>query len=761
MRKLAVAALGYCAAVYLAEYLLPAAWRPWCAAGLGLCALPAALLLRGRRRLLPLLVSLGMAAGLLWSWGHAELFIAPAEALEGETRAVRARALDYSRDYGESSSVYARLGGDIPGVKALLTSYGEALPALEPGDEFTATVKVLSATRRYGLETDRYSSQGVFLRCTLIGGAEKTGRWRFAALYFPKRMARALLAAVDRVFPADTAAFMKALLLGDKTALYSDQELYYALGKTGFMHVVAVSGMHIAYLMGFMRGLTRSRKRAALFGIPLMLLFISMTGAGPSVLRAGFMQICMLLAPLVKREEDSVTSLSASLAVLLLVNPSSCASVSLQLSFASMAGIVLVTPRIEAAAKTWLKGREGARLRRVRKLTGTVIRSVAASLGGLVFSAPLVAAHFGNISLVSPLTNLLCLWAISFLFTCGLAAALAGLLLPAAGLVLGLCLSILVRGLVLVIHLLAGLPCAAVYTSNPLIAWWLGLVYVLFLITWLFRPKNGLRPVPPCCFSLLALCAVVLLTRHADEQAALRLTALDVGQGQCLVLQSKTAAVVVDCGGAAKETNAGDTAARYILGRCRRRVDALLLTHLHDDHANGAARLLRQVEVGCLVLPADTDDTDGCLPDILAAARERGTEVLFVGEDTRFAWGELSLSVFAARRGSSDNERGLIVLASVLGFDVLVTGDAGRERERQLVRGAALPDIEVLLAGHHGSKTSTGDLLLDAVKPELCIVSVGWNVYGHPAPETLERLTAHHAQVRRTDREGHIAVRFP
>jgi competence protein ComEC len=300
---------------------------------------------------------------------------------------VQARALDYSRDTEESSSVYARLSGGVPRVKALLTSYGEALPALAPGDEFTATVKVLSATRRYGLETDRYSSQGVFLRGALQDGAEVTGRWRFAALYFPKLMARALLTAVESVFPADTSLFMKALLLGDKTELYSDYDLYYALSKTGFMHVVAVSGMHIAYLMGFMQGLMRSRKRAALFGIPLMLLFIAMTGAGPSVMRAGFMQICMLLAPLAKREEDSLTSLSVSLAVLLLLNPSACASVSLQLSFAAMAGIILLTPRMEAAAKAWLKERKQPQLRLVRKLTGAVIRSVTWSLGGLVFSA--------------------------------------------------------------------------------------------------------------------------------------------------------------------------------------------------------------------------------------------------------------------------------------------------------------------------------------------------------------------------------------
>jgi competence protein ComEC len=486
-----------------------------------------------------------------------------------------------------------------------------------------------------------------------------------------------------------------------------------------------------------------------------------MAGGGPSVVRAGFMQACMLPAPLLGREEDAVPSLSASLALLLLLNPSACASVRLQLSFAAMAGIILLTPRMEAAAKAWLKEREQPQLRLVRKLTGAVIRSVTGSLGGLVFSVPIVAAHFGNISLVSPLTNLLCLWVISLLFTCGLAAVLIGLLLPPAGLALGWCLSILVRGLFLVIRLLAGIPFAAVYTSNPLFAWWLGLIYVLFLTAWLFRRKHGLRPVLPCCFSLLALCAVILLTKHADGRAALRLTALDVGQGQSVVLQSGTAAVVVDCGGAAKENNAGDTAARYILGRCRQGVDALLLTHLHSDHANGVVRLLQQVEVRCLVLPADADDTDGFLPDILTAAEKHGTDVLFVGEDMHFSWGEMSLSVFAARRGSSDNERGLVILASALDFDVLITGDAGRERERQLIHGAALPDIEVLLAGHHGSKTSTGDLLLEAVKPELCIVSVGWNIYGHPAAETLERLSSHRAEIRRTDREGHITVRFP
>lgn len=760
MRKLATAAGGFSAAVFASEYLLPGSWLPVLAAGLGFCAV-AALFLKAEQRLRALLLLLSAAAGLLWSWGYAALFIKPAEKLEGERLTIRARALDYSRDYEGYSSVSIRISEGGPAVKALMISRGGVLPPISPGDEFNAEVLVESATTRYGLESDRYTSRGVFLLCSLEGDIEPTGSTGFSILYLPRILASFVMKTVGEVFPADAAGFMRALLVGDKTGLYADSDLYAAMGRAGFLHVVAVSGMHIAFLIGFVRNIVRSRKRTALIGIPLLLLYVPLTGAGPSVMRAAFMLSCALLAPLLRREEDAPTSLALILAALLLLNPASAASVSLQLSFAAMAGILLLTPRMFAALTEWTAAWAATKHRAGRLLLNFVSSSLSGSMGALIFSMPLAAAHFGTVSVVSPLSNLLCLWAVSALFVGGWLSVFAGFLLPVIGRALAWCLAWPVRCLLAVLRLLADIPYAAVYTSNPLFIGWLVLVYALFLAAWVFRGKRGFRPLMPLCLSLTGLCAVILLTSLFNCSCRLRVAALDVGQGECIVMQAGGAVVMADCGGMGTEDNAGDTAARYVLGRCLQRVDALLLTHFDLDHVNGVERLMSQVEVARLILPAGGDETAGSMPAILQAAERHGTEVIRMEENGRIGAGDMLVSVYAVGNPQPGEEHGLIYLCSVGDTDVLITGDASGERERQLVAANDLPDIEILVVGHHGSTTSTRDALLQALKPEWAVVSVGYNHYGHPAQATLDRLLAYGVEIHRTDLEGNIIFRCP
>ena len=125
-----------------------------------------------------------------------------------------------------------------------------------------------------------------------------------------------------------------------------------------------------------------------------------------------------------------------------------------------------------------------------------------------------------------------------------------------------------------------------------------------------------------------------------------------------------------------------------------------MLTHLHSDHANGAARLLTRVDVGTLYIPDGTDDSDGELEEILAAAARRGTEVVRVsGEDVEVALPGLDLTLLAPRGVGDENERGLVVLASIDDYDAVITGDAGASVERDLVESGALGRSELLVAG--------------------------------------------------------------
>jgi competence protein ComEC len=147
--------------------------------------------------------------------------------------------------------------------------------------------------------------------------------------------------------------------------------------------------------------------------------------------------------------------------------------------------------------------------------------------------------------------------------------------------------------------------------------------------------------------------------------------------------------------------------------------------------------------------------------DLIAhLAEEEGAELYLITEQRSFSFGKASLSLYPPLGSGTSNEEGLFALCSSGDFDVLITGDADRFVERMLVTYCPLPDVEVLMAGHHGSRHSTCDGLLDAVCPELAVISVGYNAYGHPAPEVLERLEARKIRILRTDEKGTVTIRL-
>jgi len=756
MRKLAWLCGGIAVAIVLSEYVLSSGVMLW----FGAAALIGAgifLAWKREKRILPALLCFGLALGFFRSWSHYQLVIRPAEERNDREAIVHARVVEYPDVYDTAEYVMIRLDDGFGGIKCRLTSYDGGLAELEPGDEIVVNVLFRSARYRYGEETERFTSKGVFLLGTCREIPTKTGTWKYSFLYYPHALARAVAEQCRHIFSSDTAPFMTALLTGDKKDLYSDEITYSNVTRSGLSHVVAVSGMHISFLMGFLMMFTGNRRRLALIAFPTLLGFCGMVGFTPSVCRAAFMQMYLLLAGVWNRENDAPTALAVILAVLLLHNPSAAASVGLQLSFAATAGITIFSGRIYR----WMSSGLNSRLpsgRRMRRFMAGVSANAATTFGALLLTTPLMALHFGFVSLVAPVSNLLCLWMISILFVGGYVSVLCAALVPALGALLAWGLDWGTRYVIQIAAWLSGVPGTAVYVQNPIFAIWLLFSYGILIVSFCQRDKSrGYRPIVPLCLVFLLLAADHLLL-DITRKEALTLTALDVGQGQCIVLENRRHSVVIDCGSSGSEENPGQIASGYLLSRGWEKLDAAILTHAHQDHISGMARLLSSMDVNLLILPATVDPTDSSVRELLTIAHRRGTEVYWLNKDVQYTLGEMELTLLAYDGKDTDNEKGLGVLATQGDFDALIFGDLPSYAERLLISDVSVPDVEVLVVSHHGSNSSTSRHLLEAVKPDMAIISVGYNLYGHPHPEVLALLNEHHIEIHRTDREGNIRV---
>lgn len=752
LRKLAVICLSFSASVFLAVYLLPFPVLPWLAGGFGLVAVLIGL---SRQRWLQgmLLLCAGLAFGFCLCFFHGQRTINAALSLDGQTREIRGEVCAYPQIFEDYARLELRLDGkDLPKGKLMLYADGDALSAFQPGDSLHCTARLRRADERYGERYDSYLARGIYLTGNAISVPERIPG-KSGLRYFPLSVQKRIAVDVERFFPADTAAFMKSLMLGDKQDLYRDQNLYLAMNRAGFLHVVAVSGLHISFLVGLLQLLLGKTKRCSLICLGFVWFFVLVTGAPPSAVRAAVMQSFLLLAPLVERENDPLTALSAALALILLWNPFAAGSVGLQLSFSAMAGILFLAEPLDSCLSGMLPERWSARLR-------GPISTTASSLAVLAFSAPLMVLHFHSLSLLSPITNVLGLWAVSLCFCGGYVCCLLGTILAPLGAAAAWLVSWPVRYLFFLAKSLSALPFAMLYLRTIPSYLWILLVYLLALLFSCSRLSGWLRVFCPVLLSVAMLAVMLASMRSRYEHAAGVMTAVDVGQGQSLVVMQEKETIVIDCGSIYSLENAGEQTGAYLLSCGRKQVDALILTHLHEDHCNGVSMLMEMLPVKQLILPAGVDDEDGLLEEILDAAQLHNTEILWLEQDSILQFGRIQARLFTPGEQGDSNERCLMGLYSVGSYDMLVTGDAPKAAEKELLERCPLQDIELLIVGHHGSRYSCSGELLGSIGAHTAVISVGYNTYGHPTYETLARLTAYGYTVYRTDLNGTVEI-FP
>ena len=677
-----------------------------------------------------LLLAMGCAAGVAWFAVFSTVYLQTPSRLDEQVEFITIQATDYScpTGYGTGVDGTVKLEGKTYFVRAYLVGERE----VEPGEIVTGKFLM-----RYivGDEGDTYQrSSGVFLRAyqedeVLIAKGEPSFLAKATVLseYIGERL--------EVFFPQDTAPFAKALLLGDTSELSYRQDT--DLKLSGIRHIVAVSGLHVSILFALVSTLALKRRwLKAIIGIPVLLCFAAVAGFSPSVNRACIMCGMMLLSTLIKRDYDGPTALSFACLVMLLSNPMVILSAAFQLSVSCVAGIYLFRDPIQLKICSAMGDCSGKGL--IPRLKRWLGGSVSMSISTMFFSVPVSAWYFGTVSLVGVLGNLLTLWVVSLAFCGTLGVVILSLISNGAALLLAKLVSIPIRYILFVAKLLGGLPVAAVFTQSVYVVLWLVFVYVLALIFWRKKKRSIVVLI---CYIAIGLCTALSISWLEPLAYDVQLTVLDVGHGQSIIIQWSDNTFLVDCGGDS-DTRTADLAVQTLLSQGTFRLDGLILTHMDNDHAGGAEYLLQRMDAEWVILP-EAPESQGFPGEMLPHM-----EGICFEEDGG------KLTVFGPISAKGGNENSLCVLFESEKCAILITGDRGGFGERTLLRYAALPQVDVLIAGHHGSLNSTNRELLEAVRPEQVIISAS-----KVDQRMIQRLEEYGCQVWRTDRDGTFIYR--
>lgn len=746
MRKLMWFTAGVVIACVVGVYLLSGSFL-LIMAGVSLVACLSVFRLKSKAGRIIFTVFLGALVSFLWLFGFDSLYLAPARELDGETVDARIEASDFSYEtnYGYATDGRVKISGRIYRIRFYSTG------SYSPGDVVEGDFYLQFTSLGGRKENTYHQGKGIFLIGSGSEELQVVRTEKIPARYFAVQLRESIQRKLDSVFPEDTIGFARALLLGDSSKLSEEEDLAYS--QSGIRHVIAVSGLHVSILFSLIYAISGGRKwMSAILGIPLLILFAAVAGFTPSIMRACIMQCLMIIAILVNQEYDPPTALAFSILTMLMLNPLTITSVSFQLSAGCMVGIMLFAERIHRYLldRTPLGPAKGKSLK--AKLTRWFVSSVSITLSATVVTTPLCAYYFGMVSLVGVFTNLLALWVVSFIFYGIMLACLLGAVYAPLGKAVAWCVSWLIRYVQLCARGFSKIPFSAVYTGDLYVVAWLIVAYILFVI-FLFTKKKRPMLFISCVIGCLAVCLCLSAFEQKTEKCSV--TVMDVGQGQSVLLRCGDETYLVDCGGDSAGVVA-DTVRQQMMSDGIRYLDGVILTHYDMDHCNGILPLLEKVRVDCLYLP-----NIYCETDIKERLYDQYSDrITTVGCDMQISMENGVISLFATETTKNENDSSLCILFQPGDCDILITGDRGFAGEQALLEDVEFPQIEVLVAGHHGSENSTSLELLYATCPTDVVISVGeGNPFGHPNEETIMRLEMFDCRIWRTDINGTIQFR--
>jgi competence protein ComEC len=554
---------------------------------------------------------------------------------------------------------------------------------------------------------------------------------------------------IEAVFPAREAGLLMGLALGDDSHL--DPGVERDFKATGLTHLLVVSGGNVAMVLGpvlafvTMIGLPRAAQVA--IGLATVAFIVVLTGAEPSVMRAGAMSALTLIGLLLGRARSTAVVLSGAVLVLLILQPVLVLSIGFQLSVLATAGMVAMAAPL------------GERFERLmpRPIAAAAGTTLAAQLG----VTPVLLFHFHDVPGVTLLANVIAAPTVAPSLLLGLVAAGLGIVSEPLGHLAGLGAQVPMRALELIANVAGRAPVAHITSRGGPVVLAVGSALVVALTVAL---RTGWRPSRRAI--VVGALGVPLLVWNSATSAgppsSLTVRVFDVGQGDAALVTTPAGVTVLIDGGPDEEQVATELAALGV-----KRLDVVVASHPHADHFVGLPAVLARFQVG-VVLQSGCPTTSALQVELDRAIADEGIETRTPWAGESFVAGDVRLDVISPHEcytgTESDTNNDALVIRLSRGDDVVLFATEPEEPaqewllEQHEATGLDL-HADVLKVPHHGAATSVPEFF-DAVAAPVAVVSVGENTYGHPVPSTLEALIDSGSTVWRTDERGTVTITF-
>lgn len=573
-----------------------------------------------------------------------------------------------------------------------------------------------------------------------------------------------------RVCKEEDLGVFQAVVLGDQS--FMDPEIKEMYQRHGISHILAVSGQHLTIVGGslylILRRLGLRQAGAGIAGGILVMAYGILTGSSGSAMRAVVMILCLWLAAAAGRSYDSLSALGLAAVLLLWQRPYLAFHSGFQLSFGAVWAIGGLGPCLcekLGAVRSWQK-------------------TWVISLCVQIVLTPIVVWHYFRHPLYGIFLNLLVMPLGAGLIYSAIGAIALGAVSTNLGRMAAGTGHFILKGYEGVCGIFEHLPGYSLLLGRPepgqLAAYMAVLFGLLLLPLWGWKKLREIREGKEgekeksfdwkgflWCFDAYFLCLIFLWPR---QTAGLRITCLDVGQGDGIVVEWKDGVLLIDGGSSSRSGLGEECLEPFLESRGISEIWCALVSHGDNDHISGLVELLgteAEIKIHNLILP-EVGKGEEIYQKLESLAQEKGADVFYMESGDRISRGGLEFHCLFGGDpigGTTDrNKQSLAVEMSFEGFHMLFTGDMDQECESQLLERTqpeTLPPIHLLKVAHHGSDTSSSQEFLDAVSPRAAVISYGiGNSYGHPSPHVLERLRQRDVRVWETGKTGAVIIQM-